>query len=149
LALYEPPYNADDDKAKHDFAEEKKRMAELFKAGKRGDAVAFFLASMTIPEMIEGMKQSQEWQVMKTLAHTLAYEYAVLGDGSVPLDFAAKAATIPTLVMDGGKSEAFMQEAAESLGKAMPCAQRKTLQNQTQEVSPKALAAVLKEFFVN
>jgi hypothetical protein len=49
----------------------------------------------------------------------------------------------------GGKSEAFMQEAAESLGKAMPCVQRKTLQNQTQEVSPKALAAVLKEFFVN
>jgi hypothetical protein len=82
---------------------------------------------------------------METLAHTLSYEYAVLGDGSVPLDFAAKAATISTLMMDGGKSEAFMQE--ESFGKAMPCAQRKTLQNQKQEVSPKALAAVLKEFF--
>lgn len=119
LALYEPPYNAaDDDKAKHDFAEERKRMAELLKAGKRGDAVAFFLASMATPEMIEGMKQSQEWQVMETVAHTLAYDYTVLGDGSVPLDV-AKAVTMQTLVMDGSKSEAFMHEAAESLGKAM------------------------------
>ncbi len=147
LALYEPPFNAGDDKAKRDFAEQRKRMDELLGAGKRGDAVAFFISGTGAPpEMIEGMKQSPEWQVMETVAHTLAYDYAVLGDGAVPLDI-AKAATMPTLVMDGGKSEAFMHEAAEVLGKAMPHAERKTLKNETHEVSPETLAPVLRAFF--
>lgn len=38
LALYEPPFNSSDDKAKQDFARYTKRMAELLEANQRGDA---------------------------------------------------------------------------------------------------------------
>ncbi len=146
LALYEAPLDSGDDKAKQDFAQYTQRMAELLEANQRGDAVAFFMADMIPPEMIEGMKQSPEWPLMEAVAHTLAYDNAVMGDGSVPTDD-AKAATMPALVLDGSESPAFLHEAAETLAKAMPYAERKTLEGQTHMVSPEALAPVLEEFF--
>jgi pimeloyl-ACP methyl ester carboxylesterase len=146
LALHEPPFNSDDDKAKREFAEFKKDMAELLVAGKRGEAVTFFFADMLPPEMIEGMKQSPEWSLMEGVAHTLAFDNAVMGDGSVPAK-AAQAASMPALVLDGGESPDFKHEAADALARAMPQAQRKILEGQSTMVSPEALAAVLKEFF--
>ncbi len=64
----------------------------------------------TPPEVLEGIRKSPDWQVMVGVEHTLAYDYAILGEGEVPFDI-AKAATMPTLVMDVGKSEAFMHQA--------------------------------------
>jgi hypothetical protein len=72
----------------------------------------------TPPEVLEGIRKSPDWQAMVGVEHTLADDYAVLGDAAVPLNI-AKAATMPALVMDGGKSFDFMHEAAETLGKAM------------------------------
>ena len=69
-----------------------------------------------------------------------------MGDGSLPAE-AAKVATMPALVLDGSESPAFMHEAAETLAKAMPHAERKTLEGQTHMVSPEALTPVLEEFF--
>jgi pimeloyl-ACP methyl ester carboxylesterase len=147
LALYEAPYGSDSEKDKQDFAKEKKKIQELVEAGKPGDAVTAFISSLGTPsEAIEGMKQSPEWKIMEGVGHTLAYDFAVLDDGTVPLD-AAKKVSIPTLVMDGEKSFDFMHDAADTLGKTIPQSQRKTLQNQTHDVSPEALAPVLKEFF--
>jgi pimeloyl-ACP methyl ester carboxylesterase len=147
LALYEPPYGSSDDKAKQDFAEQRKGLSQLIKDGKRGDAAAFFISSMgTPPEVLEGIRKSPDWKIMEGVEHTLAYDYAVLGDGAVPIEI-AKAATMPALVMDGSKSFDFMHDAAETLGKVMPHAERKPLKNQTHEVSPDAIAPVLVEFF--
>jgi pimeloyl-ACP methyl ester carboxylesterase len=103
LALDEPPLNSDDKEAKKEFAEFTMHMAELLAADKRGEAVAFFFADMLPPEMIEGMKQSPEWSLMEGVAHTLAYDNAVMGDGSVPAE-AAHAASMPALILDGGES---------------------------------------------
>jgi pimeloyl-ACP methyl ester carboxylesterase len=146
LALYEPPFNSDDDKAKQDFAQYTQQMAQLLEANKRGDAVAFFLADMLPAEAIEGMRQSPEWPIMEAVAPTLAYDNAVMGDGSPPVDD-AKATTMPALILDGSESPAFMHQAAEALAKTMPQAQRKTLARQTHAVAPEALAPVLAEFF--
>jgi pimeloyl-ACP methyl ester carboxylesterase len=103
---------------------------------------------MLPPEMIEGMRQSPEWPVIEAVAHTLAYDNAVMGDGAVPAE-AAKAATMPSLILVGSESQAFRQEAAESLTRAMPHAGWKILEGQSTLVSPEALAPVLKEFFSN
>jgi pimeloyl-ACP methyl ester carboxylesterase len=145
LALYQAPLEFGD-KAKQDFAQYTKQMDELLGANKRGDAVAFFLADMIPPEIVEGMRHSPEWPLMEALAPTLAYDNAVMGDGALPAE-AAKAATMPALVLDGSESPAFFHEAAETLAKAMPHAERKTLEGQTHMVSPEALAPVLEEFF--
>ena len=147
LALFEPPYGSDDEKARLLFAGQKKRIGELIDKGNHGDAVAFFIASMgTPPGTIEEMRKTPDWKVMEGVEHTLAYDFAVMGDGSVPRDI-AKTVTIPTLVLDGEKSFELMHEAADALGKAIPHAIRKTLPNQTHDVSADALAPVLKEFF--
>lgn len=83
---------------------------------------------------------------MESVEHTLAYEYTLLGDGTVPLALAKKT-MMPALVMDGEKSLPFMHEAAETLGKTMPRAMRKTLKDQTHSISASILAPVLKAFF--
>jgi pimeloyl-ACP methyl ester carboxylesterase len=145
LALYEAPLESDE-QARQDFARYAEQMEELLGANKRGDAVALFLGDMVPPEMLEGMRQSPEWPIMEAVAHTLAYDNAVMGDGSPPVDD-AKAATMPALILDGSESPAFMHEAAEALARAMPQAQRKTLKGQTHQVSPEVLAPVLAAFF--
>lgn len=145
LALHEPPFNSDDEKAKQDFAEFTMHMADLLAANKRGEALAFFFADMLPPEVIEGMQQSPEWSRMEGVAHTLAYDNAVMGDGSVPAE-AAHAASMPALVLDGGDSPDFKHEAADALVRAMPQAQRKTLEGQSTMVSPEILAPVLAAF---
>ncbi len=146
LALYEAPLSLSNE-AKQASAQYTKQLTELLAADRRGDAVALFMTTVGLSaEMIKGMRQSPEWTIMEALAPTLAYDNAIMGDGSLPVD-AAKAATMPTLVLDGSESPEFMHEAADALAKVMPQAERKTLDMQTHEVSAEVLAPVLVTFF--
>jgi pimeloyl-ACP methyl ester carboxylesterase len=147
LVLYEPPYVTVSEKDKQNFADQRKRIDELINTGNRGDATAFhFTAIGTPPEALESIRKSPEWPLMVRVEHTLAYDYAVLDDGAIPVD-AAKKAIMPALVMNGDKSFGFMSEAAKNLSKIMPNAQWKALKDQTHNPSPEILAPVLKEFF--
>jgi pimeloyl-ACP methyl ester carboxylesterase len=145
LALYEPPFTSGDE-AKHDFAKYTEQMDALLAANRRGDAVAFFLADRMPAEELEGMRQTPEWPIMEALAPTLAYDNAVMGDGSPPVD-ESKTATMPALVLDGSESPEFMHEAADAVARAMPRAQRLTLEGQTHMVSPEVLGPVLTTYF--
>ncbi|HEY8601110.1 MAG TPA: hypothetical protein VIL85_21940, partial [Thermomicrobiales bacterium] len=57
------------------------------------------------------------------------------------------AVTMPTLVMDGGKSEPWMRHGMRALAAALPNAQYRTLPGQTHMLKPEALAPVLMEFY--
>jgi pimeloyl-ACP methyl ester carboxylesterase len=143
LAIYEPPYGQD---AKA-FARQKEGVNALVRTGKPGEAIAFFMSEIgTPPEAIEDMKRSPEWGAMKKVEFTLAYDYAVLGDGAVPQEI-AEAVTVPTLVLTGEKTMAFMRPTADRIASLMPRAQRKTLQGQTHQAEAKSVAPVLIEFF--
>jgi pimeloyl-ACP methyl ester carboxylesterase len=147
LVLYEPPYVAKSEKEKQGFAEQVKRIDTLIRTGKRGDATVFhFKAIGTPPEMLESIRKSPEWLLMESVEHTLAYDYAILNDGAIPVD-AARKATMPVLVMNGGKSLGGMREAAENLSRVMPNAQWKTLKDQAHHASPEIMAPVLRDFF--
>jgi pimeloyl-ACP methyl ester carboxylesterase len=147
LALYEPPYPVDSEKKKQGFADQRKRIDELVKTGKRGESAAFhFTAIGTPPEQLEKLRKSPEWPLMEEVEHTLAYDYAILNDGAIPVD-AAKKATMPALVMNGDKSFEFMAETAKNLSKMMPNARWKTLKGQAHHPSPEILAPILSEFF--
>ena len=147
LVLYEPPYVSVSEKNKQDFADQGKRINELISKANRGDAMAFhFTAIGTPPEALESLRKSPAWPLMQSVEHTLAYDYAVLDDGAIPVD-AAKKAVMPALVLYGEKSFEFMSEAAKNLGRIMPNAQWKMLKGQTHQASPEILAPVLKEFF--
>lgn len=93
------------------------------------------------------MRQSPMWPVFEGVAHTIAYDFAVLGDGTVPRDRAANVA-VPALVADGGASPDSLRRPTRALADAIPGAKYRTLEGQTHEVSPNAMAAVLKEFFL-
>jgi hypothetical protein len=54
---------------------------------------------------------------------------------------------VPTLVMDGGASPAWLRNAAQAVTDLLPNANRRTLEGQTHNVDAKVLAPVLKEFF--
>lgn len=54
---------------------------------------------------------------------------------------------MPTLVMNGGNGAPFMLETAKTLSKTIPVTKLTTLDGQTHNVHPRALAPVLVEFF--
>lgn len=146
LALYEPPFTSGEEAQKASQAYTQQLIA-LLAQDKRGEAVALFMQRVGVPEgAIAGMRQAPSWPAMEALAPTLAYDDAVMGDGSLP-GKAAKAADQPALVMDGGESPVFMQVAAQALAKAMPHAKHQTLEGQTHDVKPEALGPVLTRFF--
>jgi pimeloyl-ACP methyl ester carboxylesterase len=97
-------------------------------------------------EAVAAMRQTPVWSLFESVAPTLAYDNMIMGDGSVPTKLLASV-TVPTLVIDGGASPAFMQNAAKAVADALPNAGRRTLEGQTHDVAPEVLAPLLGEFF--
>jgi pimeloyl-ACP methyl ester carboxylesterase len=147
LALYEAPYDSDDARQQA-FRTYRKQLAEVLAEGRRGDALGLFMMFVGMPpDHLEGARKLPMWPMWEAVAHTLAYDAAALGDdGSAPTKRAASVA-VPALIMDGGASYPFMHVTALALAKAMPHAEHRTLEEQTHEVAPQALAPVLEEFF--
>lgn len=147
LALYELPFNSGDADA-HQAAEHYTReLTALLNEGRRGDAVALAMTTWGAPaEAVAGMRQTPIWPLFEAVAPTLAYDDAIMGDGSVPAA-RLESITVPTLVMDGGASPAFMHNAAQAVAHALPNAKHRTLEGQTHDVAPEVLAPILEQFF--
>ena len=146
LALYDPPFIAESGAgvAAKEYTE---ALADLLGAGDRGGAVALFMSHVGMPpQAIAGMRSSPGWAALEVIAPTLAYDDALLGDGTAPRALAASL-TLPVLVMCGGASAVSLQKGAEVLAEAMPGARLRTLPDQTHDVSPAALAPMLLAFF--
>jgi alpha-beta hydrolase superfamily lysophospholipase len=145
LALYEPPFMAEvhDDTRIKEYTE---RLGELLAARRNGDAVALFMTNVGVPaEAIAGMRAGPGWAALEAIAPTLAYDDRVLAGGRVPRDLASTIA-VPTLVLAGGASPQGLQQAAKATAEALPTAEHRTLDGQTHDVAPDALAPVLVEF---
>ncbi|MDP9476724.1 MAG: alpha/beta hydrolase [Actinomycetota bacterium] len=151
LALYEPPFVVDDGRSPlpEGYAE---RLTDLLSEGRRGDAVEYFLTESAglPPEAVAPMREAPIWPAFESVAHTLAYDAAVMGatmSGEArPLGRWASA-TVPTLVMDGGASPGWVHRGAQTLADVLPKAQRRTLEGQTHDVASEILALALEEFF--
>ncbi|MFG2318649.1 alpha/beta fold hydrolase [Streptomyces tendae] len=145
VAVYEVPY-AVDDAAVRAGAEYTERLAEALGQGRRGDAVELFLRHTGLgEEMIRGARQSPMWAGMESVAPSLAYDDAVLGDGRVPR-FEIAAINVPLLVLAGGASDAWWHAAARAIADAAPEGAYATVDRQTHMVEPGVLAPVLAEF---
>jgi pimeloyl-ACP methyl ester carboxylesterase len=151
LALYEPPFMVDDSHAlpPADFAT---RLDQLTAAERRSEAVKYFMTKgMGVPRVVVAlMRVTPFWSKLKAVAHTLPYDWAVMGDtmGGRPLA-ASEWASVrqPTLVLSGEKSPAQLRKAAQALAEVLPSAEHRPLRRQSHNVSMKALAPVLAEFF--
>jgi pimeloyl-ACP methyl ester carboxylesterase len=147
LAMYEAPYNDDND-ARQAWKTYTKQLKDMLAADRRGDAVGLFMMFVGMPaDQLDGMRQHPMWPMWEAVGHTLAYDAAAMGeDASVPTGRAARVA-MPALIMDGGASYPFMHITATALANAIPNAQHRTLEGQTHEVAPEVLAPALIEFF--
>jgi pimeloyl-ACP methyl ester carboxylesterase len=146
LALYEPPFMAEIEDGTR-TKEYTQRLAELLAAGLNADAIALFMAHVGVPApVIAGIRAQPGWEKLEAIAPTLAYDDEVLAGGYVPRDRTSTIA-VPVLVLAGGASPAGLQQAAKATADAVPTAAFRTLDGQTHDVAPDALAPVLAEFF--
>jgi uncharacterized protein YndB with AHSA1/START domain/pimeloyl-ACP methyl ester carboxylesterase len=123
LYLYEPPFIVDDSRppAPADYVEHQE---SLIAAGKRGEAVEYFMTEMIgVPaEYLPAMKQNPSWQAMVEYAHTYAYDGRImrgLQDGK-PLPADRWSIEAPIAVAVGGNGEAFIRAGAEALAAILP-----------------------------
>jgi len=152
--LYEPPFLVDDSRApiSDGFLGQIK---ELLAGDKRSDALKlFFSTAMGIPGIfILMMRLMPSWSKSKSVAHTLPYDLAIMGDTQrgKPLSASRWAtANMPTLVLTGGKSEVFFHKAGNALAEVLPNAQHRILKDQhhgSVVMSPNVVASEMTQFF--
>jgi pimeloyl-ACP methyl ester carboxylesterase len=148
LAVWEPPYHVDDSAPilPPDFAA---RLDALVSKGRRGAAVELFMteAAQATPEAVAAMRLQPSWSQAEAVAHTLAYEAAVMGPGNALPAGRLAAITQPTLVLTGGNTPAWLTNAGQAVARTIPGAAHRVLTGQTHSVSPEALAPELLGFF--
>jgi pimeloyl-ACP methyl ester carboxylesterase len=148
LALYEPPFNTEENQ-RQESEVYKQQLNALLADNRRSDAAAYTMESFGMPaEAVSAMQQTPVWPHFESVAPTLAYDNAVMGDGFIPYDSFASVTT-PTLVIDGSESYDFMHSAAQQIVDLLPNAQRRILEGQTHNVDPNVLAPVLLAFFAS
>lgn len=146
LVAFEPPFVVDDSR---------KPIPRTWVADLRvlepGDAVKYFMTKgVGLPGiMVTMMKLMPGWKGMKALAHTLPYDAAVLGENGfgTPLD-PSQWSTIeqPVLVVNGGKSPAWMKTSTRALAGAVPGAEHTEVPGQMHIIKAAAIAPVITSF---
>ena len=112
---------------------------------------SWFGALLAVPiDVVAQMRSSPMWPTLEGLAHTLAYDGAIMGDsmsGSpLPIERWASV-TAPTLVLDGGASPSWARNAVQALADVLPDVRRRSLEEQDHGPAPEVLAPMLGEFF--
>jgi len=151
LGVYEPPFTIDDSRPPYpdDFVETLRRLVE---SGRRGEAVAsFYRTGLMMPESaIEKERQAPYWPHLESLAHTLIYDFEILGDRisgkPLPASLADKI-TIPVLILDGGDSPMTLRNPAASLAELLPITTGRTLEGMGHGAPTDVLAPILESFF--
>ncbi len=152
LFLYEPPFIIDNSRPRvpSDYVQ---RLNELIEEGRRSDAVEYFMSeALGIPsEYLDHMKADPSWEVMESLAHTLAYDGMIMGEtqSGNPLPTNRWNVNVPTTIMIGENSEPYFHEAAKSLAELLPLAKYKTLPGQDHSavmMAPNVLANAVVKF---
>jgi pimeloyl-ACP methyl ester carboxylesterase len=152
LALYEAPIVVDRSRPPlaHDIVEQ---LQALVGQDRRGDAVRLFMRTVGVPGLvIRLMRFLPVWSKLTGVAHTLPYDLTAVtlvpSGQPLPQDRWA-GVTVPTLVMDGGKSPEWMRNAQHNLSEVVPGARYQTLPGQTHMLKASAVAPVLTEFFTS
>jgi pimeloyl-ACP methyl ester carboxylesterase len=146
VAAYEPPYV--DHSGPRDGAAHERQLARLLGEGNRAGAVTYFMRDMVgAPAPIVVMMRVMPWiwRKLQAVAHTLPYDAAVMTEFRVPR---ARFASIhvPVLVMNGGKTDPRLRDAARAVTTVIPAARHRELAGQTHNVKAAVLAPAIVEF---
>jgi pimeloyl-ACP methyl ester carboxylesterase len=149
IALYEPPYLAGDN-GPHSFEDARNRLQSLISAGDRGEAVSFFMTDVYgAPRAFVfamPLLMPNAWKRNKLVVHTVPYDLTILDDRSV-LNERSSSISVPTLVIGGEKSPKILRDSVTAVANALPNGQSRFLLGQDHNISSRALAPVLFEYF--
>ena len=110
-----------------------------------------FLKSVGLPGFVIAlMKWLPVWRKITSVAHTLPHDGAIVKEFQIGEPLPKKRwanVSVPAIVLDGGKSPAWMRSGTRSLATVLSNAQYRTLEGQTHDVNAKVLAPILKKFF--
>jgi pimeloyl-ACP methyl ester carboxylesterase len=156
LALYEPPL-ALDGTHHPDPADFIERIVGFIKADRRGDAVKLFMKVVGVPAVGIFFMQLMPgvFKGLKSVAHTLPYDFAVLGDtqrgAALPTELESKLRSInvPTLTLAGGKSPPWLKHAAKKVADVVKGARTDIIPGQDHNVAARAIAPTLLQFFAS
>ena len=148
VVAYEPPYV--DDSGQRGGAAHESQLERLLAEGHRGRAVKYFMKDMVgapAPIVIMMRLMPWIWRKLEAVAHTLPYDAAVMTAFRIPR---ARFASIgvPTLVMNGTKTDPRLRQAAQTIVDAIPAGRHLELNGQTHNVNPDVLAPAVVEFFI-
>jgi len=146
LALYEPPFAIGDSRPRPS-ADLNHELAQLVSAGRRGEAVELFQTEVIgMPaEVVAQLRNAPFRPAMEAIAHTLAYDAAIVEDLTLPTELIASIPT-PTLVIDGEQSPPVMREAARAVADTLPNGRHHTLAGQDHTIDPDATAPIVADF---
>lgn len=153
LVVYEAPFVVDESRlpVPDDYAS---TFDKLLAANRRSAAVKHFMRKgVGLPAIaMVMMPLMPAWSKLKAVAHTLPYDTLLTERFQqakpLPSDYWLSV-NIPTLVIYGGKSPAWMQNGMKTLAKALPQADLHVLRGETHIVKPKSLAPVMIDFYRN
>ena len=151
LAVYEPPFILDGSHAPDDpgFTD---HLRALLAGGHRTRAVKAFLRLLGVPApVVTVMPLLPMWKKLTASADTLPNDFEIVSPyrrGQPLPDRHYAAIGVPTLLVAGGKSPAYMQNAPVAIAAQIPGAATVILAGQTHEVKAKALAPVLASHFL-
>lgn len=139
LALADPPFTPRgdrDEQARLEFASETAFVEELRQRGDSRASARFFLGSMGMPDdAIDELLNSPAGARIVDCARALRYEYAMLGDGLVPITLARRV-TLPTVILSADTT----QSVAAQLASNMRDARILITETAAHETSPTAMA---------
>ncbi|WP_168120844.1 alpha/beta hydrolase [Paenibacillus sp. HB172176] len=152
LALYEAPFVVDGSRlpVPRDYAAV---FDKLLASDRRSAAVKHFMRKgVGLPAIaMLIMPLMPAWSKLKAVAHTLPYDTLLterFQQGEpLPAEYWSSVG-IPTLVVCGGKSPAWMQNGMKALAATLPRASLHVLPGETHIVKPQSLAPVLRDFYL-
>jgi pimeloyl-ACP methyl ester carboxylesterase len=145
LALLEPPYRMPGyQRPPDDFAE---HLGSLLAQEKRNEAAVYFLDKMAGFEAaeIERWQQGPMWPANEAMAHTLAYDTAICGDGRLPVERLAEV-EVPALLINSESTSEWLLAATLATAAALPKGRHVSLPGVWHKVPPEVLGAPLVEF---
>lgn len=150
LALYEPPFIVDDSRSPIP-ADIASQLSDLVAADRRDAAVRLFLRHMGAPRLVIAlMRLLPVWPKLRRVARTLPYDMTIVSPyqrGTALPTNRWEDVAVPTLVMVGGKSPAWLHHSGQALAEVLPEASHRVVEGQTHNVKAKSLVAPLSEFF--
>ncbi|MEV7420271.1 alpha/beta hydrolase [Streptomyces sp. NPDC089919] len=144
LVVLEPPYRVEGfRKPEPEFAEKLRVLLDTDRSG----AVEYFLAEHVgfPPDWIEDWKSGPMWEANVALAHTLAYDTVLMGDGRIPVERLAQT-QVETLMVNSDSTGDWLLAAAAATAAALPNGRRLQLPGLWHRVTPEVMGPVLVEF---